>query len=70
MRTLLDRLTDPDTHPWLKTLVAALGWLFGTITLSDIVLFATLLLTVSNLFFLIRDKWWRDPVRQRNRRRK
>ncbi len=67
MRTLIGRLVDPGSHPWQKTLLAALGWLFGTITLSDVVLFCTLLLTVANLFFLIRDKWWRDRRRQKER---
>lgn len=41
----------------------ALAWIggaVGTFTLSEAVLWSTLVVTIINIFFTIRDRWWRD----------
>lgn len=70
MRDFIDRLFDPTFHPWIKTLGGFMGWLWGTANLSTFVLLATLAWTVVNLFFLVRDKYVRDPRRLERLRRK
>ena len=44
----------------LKVAVAWIAWALGSITLSQLVLTATLIYTLINLFVLVRDKFWRD----------
>jgi len=63
MKEVIDQLNDPTAHPWLKTAGGFVGWLWGTVSLSSTVLLVTLLWTAANLFFLIRDKYFRDPER-------
>lgn len=43
-----------------KVAIAWLGTMFGSVTLSDLVLSLTAIYTILNSYFLIRDKWWRD----------
>lgn len=47
-------------HAWWKLGLVWAGTIFGSITLQQWVLLATLVYTLVNLFFLVRDKWWRD----------
>lgn len=68
MHQMLEDLFGMDSHPWLKTFLGFLGWMWGTLSLSNTVLFCTLLLTVANLFFLLRDKWWRDSYKPKGRK--
>jgi hypothetical protein len=44
--------------------VTVTGLALGGIQLSDIVLLLTALYTVLQIFFLIRDKWWRRRDRK------
>ena len=52
---------DQDPHTaFLKVLLAWFGGAVGNMTLSSGVLAATLLYTLVQTFFLLRDKWWRE----------
>jgi len=54
---------------WLFAAMAeACTFVFG-LSLSQWVQVAALLFTVAQLYFLLRDKWWRDPKRTRSTRR-
>lgn len=65
MHEVIERFFDPDSHPWAKAAASVFGWLFGTMTLSNLVLAGTFVLTVAQVYFTVRDKWWRDPERRR-----
>lgn len=54
-----------DAYAWFKVFVAWVGAFFGAIELSHIAILSTIVFTVFQTFFLLRDKWWRDPVRKR-----
>ena len=43
-----------------KVLIAWVGGAIGSFTLSSAVLLTTLLYTLVQTFFLLRDKWWRE----------
>lgn len=63
-------MNDHDTHlAFWKLLVAWVGALLGGVTLSQLVLLATLVYTVAQTFFLLRDKWWRQRRRGEHRAR-
>lgn len=70
MHELLRKLFDPDYHPWVKVLGSWFGFVVASITLSKLVLIATFCLTCTQLFFLVRDKWWRDPQRKKRKHRR
>ena len=54
-------MSDHDTNMvTIKIILAWLGTIYGGITLSGLVLGATLIFTVLNIFVLVRDKIWRD----------
>lgn len=70
-----NQMNDSDT-PWafLKILVA---WVCAgvakastvvfNLTLAEWVQVVALIFTLVQLFFLLRDKWWRDPKRKRRK---
>jgi len=47
---------DASAYAWFKLALAWFGALLGSITLQHIVLFATLVFTVLQIYVLIRDK--------------
>ena len=54
-------MQDHDTR--MATAKIFLAWLLavvGGVTLSQLVLFSTLVFTVLQSYFLLRDKWWRE----------
>lgn len=49
-----------DNHPYLTTLAVGISWLgtwLGHVTLSNLVLCATLVFTVLQIFILLRKVW-------------
>lgn len=59
--------TPPDSHTVIKVIVAWIGATYGSISLSDVVLLATLAYTLVQIYFTVRDKWWRDRVKRKRR---
>ena len=58
-------MDDHETNAALiKLLVAWVGTMFGGITLSGLVLFATLVYTVLQTYLLVRDRIVRNPKRK------
>lgn len=54
-------MNEHDTNMvTIKIILAWLGTIYGGITLSGLVLGATLIFTLLNIFVLVRDKIWRD----------
>lgn len=51
---------DDTGWVWFKVALAWVGWFIGSVTLTQWVMLATLIYTVTNTIFLLRDKWWRD----------
>jgi hypothetical protein len=43
-----------------KIAIAWIGVTFGSITLSQLAICSTIVFTVLQTFFLLRDKWWRE----------
>lgn len=65
-RTTKDSSVDHnENHTFLKVFVAWIGTVYGSISLNDLVLIATLVFTVAQIFFTIRDRWWRDRVKRK-----
>lgn len=58
-------VTNSENHPALKVIVAWMGAVYGSISLNDLVLSATLVFTLVQIFFTVRDRWWRDRVKRR-----
>lgn len=58
----------------MRWIVAVIGqrWVLlfrvAEVTLERWLTIAILLYTVAQLYFLVRDKWWRDPQRMRKRK--
>lgn len=44
----------------LKLAISWVGGAVGTFTLSTAVLIGTLIFTIVQIFFTLRDKWWRE----------
>jgi hypothetical protein len=54
-------MNDHDNNMTVvKIILAWLGTIYGGVTLSSLVLGATLIFTLLNIFILVRDKIWRD----------
>ena len=51
--------TDPNTVIF-KVLISWVGGAVGSFSLSSAVLFSTLIYTLAQTFFVLRDKWWRE----------
>ena len=54
---------NDNTEPGTLIFKVALAWVggaVGSLTLSSAVLMTTLLYTLVQTFFLLRDKWWRE----------
>ena len=52
--------TDHDTNVAIgKLLIAWIGALLGSISLSNVVLFATLVFTLLNIYKLVRELWFK-----------
>jgi hypothetical protein len=52
---------DHDTN--VGTIKIVVAWLLatiGSVTLNEIAVVSTIVFTVLQSFFLIRDKWWRE----------
>jgi hypothetical protein len=55
-------MSSHDDAGWVsfKVALAWVGLIVGSVTLTQWVMLATLIYTLANTFFLLRDKWWRD----------
>ena len=52
---------QPDSNAAVvKVLISWVGGAVGSFSLSTAVLSATLVYTVVQTFFILRDKWWRE----------
>lgn len=52
---------DNDSHAaFTKVLLVWVAAVLSSITLSKLLMLATLIYTVAQFYFLMRDKWWRD----------
>jgi hypothetical protein len=58
-------MPDQEAHTaaW-KLILVWIGTAVSSITLSKVLMFITLLYTSAQLFFLLRDKWWRERGRK------
>jgi hypothetical protein len=56
-----------QSHPWLSNLLVGTLAGISAITLNQVLAVITIVLGIVNLFFTLRDKWWRDPVRKAKR---
>lgn len=54
-------------HPWIANFVLGFMSFVSVVTLNQILGGLTIILTLLNIFFQLRDKWWRDPVRKAKR---
>lgn len=54
---------------WIAASIAKASAVVCGLTLSQWVQVSALLFTLAQLYFLLRDKWWRDPKRKRPSRR-
>lgn len=56
-------------YAWVAAGIAKVSAVVFGLSLSDWVQVAALLFTLAQLFFLFRDKWWRDRKQRRSTRR-